>query len=205
MQDGDPKCRVRSEVPAAGSISLWWRSKCRHCGGLTALRCDATLPAKRRRAAATWRKARTHNSRETMRMKIAIVGVGGRSGSRIAAEAVKRGHQVTAIGPTAKRLSRIGAAAVGTGSLASPNLLAGVLASHDVVVSTARFVQYQPDDLIDAVAKSQVHRLVVVGGAGSLRTAGGGLLSESRTFPKPRSPKQRRASACSSAFVGRRP
>jgi putative NADH-flavin reductase len=124
-----------------------------------------------------------------MRMKIAIVGAGGRSGSRIAAEALRRAHQVTAVGPRAEKLAAIGGAGVATGSVASPDLLAVVLAGHDVVVSAVRFVQYRPDDLIDAVAKSQVHRLVVVGGAGSLRVASGGLLAESPNFPEAAKPE----------------
>src|SRR5688572_15919957 len=104
-------------------------------------------------------------------MKIALYGAGGVIESRIAAEALSRGHQVTGI-------TRSGVAAQGVtarvGDLADPRDVAEVAAEHDVVVSAtgpsrtggshdAWLSAVQA--LLDSVGTT---RVVFVGGAGSL-------------------------------------
>ncbi|KQV41311.1 NAD(P)-dependent oxidoreductase [Rhizobium sp. Root1204] len=117
-------------------------------------------------------------------MKIAVIGAAGNAGRRIVQEAVKRGHEVTAIGPTLEKLTELGAASAVVGDVTKPEELAGKLAGHDVIVSSARFVRYEPVDLLTAAKTSGVPRLVVVGGAGSLRSAAGGLVAEGPNFPE---------------------
>jgi uncharacterized protein len=98
-------------------------------------------------------------------MNIAVIGARGNVGSRIVAEALGRGHTVTSLGRK------------------DADQLAERLAGHDAVVSSVRFLDVDPHDLIAAVRKSGVKRYVVVGGAGSLQ-AGEKLLIESPHFPE---------------------
>jgi putative NADH-flavin reductase len=98
-------------------------------------------------------------------MNIAIIGARGNVGSRIVAEAVRRGHTVTSLGRK------------------DADHLAERIAGHDAVVSSVRFVDIDPHVLIDAVRRSGVKRYLVVGGAGSLQ-AGDKLLIESPQFPE---------------------
>lgn len=122
-------------------------------------------------------------------MKIAVIGASGNAGRRIVNEAQRRGHEVTAIGPTEEKLKELGACAVKTGDVTKPDELSGKLAGHDLVISSVRFVRYQPDDLLTAVAKSGVSRLLVVGGAGTLRSPAGGLVAEGPNFPEAAKPE----------------
>src|ERR1035441_8897569 len=98
-------------------------------------------------------------------MNIAVIGARGNVGSRVVAEALRRGHTVTSLGRK------------------DADHLAERLAGHDAVVSSVRFVDSDPHVLIDAVRRSGVKRYLVVGGAGSLQSAGK-LLVESPHFPE---------------------
>jgi putative NADH-flavin reductase len=116
-------------------------------------------------------------------MKIAIVGAAGNAGSRITAEAIMRRHAVVAIGPTSAKLNELPRVTPIQGNLAEPSSLAGVVADCDVLVSAVRFVRFRPDDLIGLARTSGVKRLLVVGGAGSLKVAHG-LLMNQPGFPE---------------------
>lgn len=117
-------------------------------------------------------------------MKIAVIGAAGNAGQRIVFEALSRGHEVTAIGPTKEKLSELGSVAVEKGDITKPEALAPLLAGHDVVVSAVRFVRYEPQNLLGAVKSSGVSRLAVVGGAGSLNSPAGGLVKDGPNFPE---------------------
>ncbi|PHP66774.1 3-beta hydroxysteroid dehydrogenase [Zhengella mangrovi] len=116
-------------------------------------------------------------------MKIAVIGAAGNAGQRIVSEALSRGHQITAIGPTASKLEALGDVTAVTGDITAPDDLASKLAGHDIVVSAVRFVRYEPKQLLDAVRKSGVSRLAVIGGAGSLTSPAGGLVKDGPNFP----------------------
>lgn len=122
-------------------------------------------------------------------MKIAIIGAGGNVGQRLVSEALSRGHEVTAIGPNAAKLESLGEVAAKPGTLGEPDALSAALAGHDVVVSTVRFVNYDPDQLLAAVRGSGVGRLAVVGGAGSLTSPAGGLVADGPGFPEVAKPE----------------
>ena len=116
-------------------------------------------------------------------MLIALIGATGNVGSRVAAEALARGHQVTGISRHPEKLApRTGLASV-RGDIAEPDALARALAGHDAVVSSARFLGTDPRSLLSAVRKSGVKRLLVVGGAGSLEVAPGTALIDAPEFP----------------------
>ena len=116
-------------------------------------------------------------------MKVALIGVTGRVGSRLLDELLRRGHTVTGI---ARHASRGGA---------KPNLtlkdadatqaaqLEPLLPGHDAVISATRFVSSDPQALIAAIKQANVKRLLVVGGAGSLEVAPGRQLADTADFP----------------------
>lgn len=116
-------------------------------------------------------------------MKIALIGVSGRVGSRLLAELLRRGHSVTGIArdiaavPVQPRLQ------MKVGDATNASALAPVLAGHDAVISATRFVTSDPKTLVAAVTQAGVKRLLVVGGAGSLEVAPGQALVDTLDFP----------------------
>jgi putative NADH-flavin reductase len=124
-------------------------------------------------------------------LKIALFGATGMIGSRIAAEAARRGHQVTAFARNPARVpadvANLKAAQADVTDAAS---VAAAARGHDVVASA-----YAPpmDDvaligkatraLVDGTREAGIRRLVVVGGAGSLEVAPGKQLVDSEGFP----------------------
>ncbi|MPZ59180.1 MAG: NAD(P)H-binding protein [Rhizobiales bacterium] len=120
-------------------------------------------------------------------MNIVIIGATGYTGSKILAEALDHGHRVTAIVRNAEKLPDHPKLTAARGDVTEPHALAPLLVGHDVVVSafnpgkdeTGRGVP----SIIEAVKRSGVKRLVVVGGAGSLEVAPGKRLVDQPDFP----------------------
>lgn len=122
-------------------------------------------------------------------MRIAVYGGTGMIGSRIVAEAARRGHHVTAI-------SRSGSGASGGGvsplaaNAADAEQVAELAATHDVVVSaigpsrTGGDHQQFLDDIATLADNMNGTRLVVVGGAASLVLPDGTLLVDAPEFPE---------------------
>jgi len=127
-------------------------------------------------------------------MRIALIGATGFVGSALLKELTDRGHEVTAIARHPEKLAVKGplvhpvAADIG-----DVQQLAGLLKGHDAVVSA-----YNPgwDDpkiyehymagaraVQEAVRRSGVKRLIVIGGAGSLEVAPGVQLIDTPQFP----------------------
>lgn len=117
---------------------------------------------------------------------IAIIGGTGYAGSHIAAEAVRRGHAVTAVSRSSAEVPA-GVTHV-TGSVGDQALVERLAAEHDVLV-IATHATGDPAllDLVPAVTKAAAAngaRLGVVGGAGSLQVAEGGpRLVDTPEFP----------------------
>lgn len=118
-------------------------------------------------------------------MKIAIYGANGNIGTQIVAEAVRRGHEVTAI--TRSGTDVEGAASV-RGDLADTAEFSAIAGNHDVVViSLGPSRTGEPHSLlVDAhrgvVKSAPSSRIFVVGGAGSL-VVGDTLLKDTPDFP----------------------
>jgi putative NADH-flavin reductase len=124
-------------------------------------------------------------------LKIALFGATGMIGSRIAAEAARRGHQVTALARNPARVpadvANLKAAQADVMDAASVTAAAR---GHDLLASA-----YAPpmDDvalitkatraLVDGTRAAGIKRLVVVGGAGSLEVAPGEQLVDTEGFP----------------------
>ncbi|GIH16822.1 NAD(P)-dependent oxidoreductase [Rugosimonospora africana] len=114
-------------------------------------------------------------------MRIAVFGAAGNTGSRIVAEALSRGHQVTAVVRDPARLPELPASVrPHIGDACDVGDVTAVSAGQDVVVAATRPPAGYKSELV-AVAKSLLAglsgtrvRLLVVGGAGSLTVPGSG-------------------------------
>ncbi|MBU9370688.1 NAD(P)H-binding protein [Burkholderia multivorans] len=121
-------------------------------------------------------------------LNIALFGATGMIGSRIAAEAARRGHRVTALS------RRPGAPGDGitakAADLFDPASVAAALPGHDVVASAygpkqddAANVVAAVKALVEGARRAGLKRVVVVGGAGSLEVAPGKQLVDTEGFP----------------------
>lgn len=119
-------------------------------------------------------------------MKVALVGATGKIGGSISQELLRRGHAVTAISRHPEATPAAAGVSPAAGDILDPEALASVLAGHDVIASSARFLPDSSSKLIDAVEKSRVVRFLVVGGAGTLDDGNGRMLVEVREPPPER-------------------
>lgn len=131
-------------------------------------------------------------------MKLALFGAGGMVGSRIAKEALARGHQVTAIVRDPARFflpaenpEHHENLTVVQGDVLDPASVASAVAGHDAVISAVgpragdpQMVVEAARSLVEGVARAGVRRLVAVGGAGSLEVAPGVQLVDAPDFPE---------------------
>jgi putative NADH-flavin reductase len=116
-------------------------------------------------------------------MKIALVGGTGNVGTRLISELTRRGHHVTAIARRAEKLEKQGAVTSVTGDVQNEGALAAVLAGHDAVIHSVKFLNTDASKIVAATKMAKVPRLLVVGGAGSLEVSPGLLLVNSPDFP----------------------
>ncbi|WP_428944719.1 NAD(P)-dependent oxidoreductase [Pantoea sp. FN060301] len=118
-------------------------------------------------------------------MKIALIGSTGYVGSKLLAEALERGHEVTAI------VRNINSISLNDRNLsvkvADAGDLTAALNGHDVVISA-----YNPGAdsdgsttlaIIEGVKRAGVSRFLVVGGAGTLLLPSGERVVDQKNFP----------------------
>ena len=122
-------------------------------------------------------------------MRVALIGASGNVGSRLLAELLNRGHEVTGIVRHTEKLpAQVGLIAK-RGDINDEAGLAQLLRGHDAVVSAVRFQSADPRSLTGAVKSAGVKRLLVVGGAGSLEVAPGVQLVDTPDFPSAYKPE----------------
>lgn len=115
-------------------------------------------------------------------MKIAIVGATGNVGQRLCAEALARGHEVTAI--ARKEGDTPGAARFVKADLTNDGA-EKALNGHDAVIYSLRFNGFDFDKAMAAFRESNAPRLLIVGGAASLNAAPDGpALIDTPGFPE---------------------
>ena len=116
-------------------------------------------------------------------MKVALIGISGHVGSRLARELLARGHKVSGIARHPGNEPTQAGLIICEGDATVPSELAPLIKNHDVVISASRFQTSDPQSLISAVKKAHVKRLMVVGGAASLLVAPGKRLIDTPGFP----------------------
>lgn len=115
--------------------------------------------------------------------KLALIGATGNVGSKILAEALNRGHEVTGIVRNPEKLPQHPKLTAKRGDVFDADGLAKLLAGHDAVISAVHFTASDLALLLRAVKASGVGRYLVVGGAGSLEVAPGVQLVDTPEFP----------------------
>lgn len=115
--------------------------------------------------------------------QIAIIGASGNVGQRLVAELASRGHQITAICRNPSSIAKRQGVTAKAGDVSQGASLKEILHGHDAIISSLRFIDTQPDPLIDLVRSSGVKRYLVVGGAGSLFVGPGQKLIDQPYFP----------------------
>jgi len=117
-------------------------------------------------------------------VKIALIGATGNVGTRILAEALSRGHQVTGIARSAEKLKGRNGVTPKQVDLADESKLAEAVRGHDAIVVSVR---YQHNDVRHALAAAKaagVRRILFVGGAASLEASPGVRLLDTPGFPE---------------------
>ncbi|RSN24382.1 NADH-flavin reductase [Amycolatopsis sp. WAC 04169] len=119
-------------------------------------------------------------------MKIAVVGASGMAGSRVVAEAASRGHHVTAVFRSTPPKSPHPGVEIVRGDATDVDRMRAVFAGVDAVVGATRpepgaeaTVAVTVTALLGAAAGL---RVLVVGGAGPLRSPSGGLVIDDPAF-----------------------
>jgi len=126
-------------------------------------------------------------------MKIALIGATGFVGSKVLAEALERGHAVTALVRSPAKLASSAGLTVTETNVTDPSQLAAAVAGHDAVISAFNARRGDPEfhakylmsvrAIVDGVERSGVKRVLFVGGAGSLLVAPGVKLMDTPHFP----------------------
>lgn len=125
-------------------------------------------------------------------MNIALIGASGFIGSALLAEALSRGHQVSALVGRPQRLAAQAHLSAVKSDVLDTAALTRQLQGHDAVLSA--FSGHAQADvlgyylkgfrsIVQATREAGVKRLLVVGGAGSLEVAPGVQLIDTPEFP----------------------
>jgi putative NADH-flavin reductase len=135
-------------------------------------------------------------------MLFAVLGASGRIGGRIAAEALARGHAVTAVLREGSRMDRgDGQVTVVRADAFDPAAVAGAVAGADVVVNAVGHAASLDDQSFYVRAAQSVvtalrsldpgsrPRLLVVGGFGSLEATPGTQFADAGGFPDHAAPE----------------
>jgi uncharacterized protein len=126
--------------------------------------------------------------------RIIIFGAGGRAGRAAVQEALRRGHQATAVVREPGKYADLPADGVRivAGDVTDSVSVAQLAENHDAAISAAADLSAPPDvffagaasALLDGLPRAGVERLLVVGLASVLETASGELLMDSPSYPQ---------------------
>src|SRR3984885_8862249 len=89
-------------------------------------------------------------ARKETSMKVALVGATGNVGTRLISELKRRGHHVTAIARHPERLQGQASLSPVSGDAQNENALAAVLAGHNVVIPSVKFLSTNASKIIAA-------------------------------------------------------
>ncbi|MCE7796142.1 NAD(P)H-binding protein [Sphingobium sufflavum] len=129
-------------------------------------------------------------------MSIALLGAAGRIGSEIRQEALRRGHDVTAIVRTPGRIEAADGLSEAVADAYDADSIAAALAGQEALISAfspdpSEPIEGKPERLRQSHAailagarKAGVKRVILVGGVGSLWAAPGLLVVDSPEYPQ---------------------
>ena len=129
-------------------------------------------------------------------MKVALIGVSGQVGSRLLAELLRRGHEVTGIARDTRGVAARPGLLLKSADANQPSQLAPLLTGHDAVLSAMKFATSDATALLAAVKQAGVPRLLMVGGAASLEVAPGQALFDAPGFPAAYRPEAEAGRRC---------
>jgi putative NADH-flavin reductase len=116
-------------------------------------------------------------------MKIAVLGATGNVGAKVTKEALDRGHQVTAVARNTESLAGQTAATVKSADISDNAALVDAVRGHDAVVISLKHQTFDVLKALDGVRQSGVKRVIIVGGAASLKNKDGIRLIDQPGFP----------------------
>lgn len=126
-------------------------------------------------------------------MKIALIGASGFVGAAVLNELTQRGHQVTAIVRNIDKVKQSETISAVKANVLNTKEVTEAVNGHDAVISTYNAGWSNPNlydeflegsrSIQEGVKNAAVHRLIVVGGAGSLYISEGLQLVDSPQFP----------------------
>jgi putative NADH-flavin reductase len=133
--------------------------------------------------------------------RIIIFGARGKLGPLVIAEALERGHEVTAVTRDGTGLEPAERLEVVAGEIESPAGVAALAHGHDLAISAIGPRPGDPheklsDDfqmLLAGLGEAGVPRCIIVGGAGSSEVAPGKLLIDTPDFPEVAKPTASKA------------
>ncbi len=125
-------------------------------------------------------------------LRIAVLGASGRVGRVVIAEALSRGHRVTAVARSAEGLERVEGATRVTADVLDPVALRRAVSGHDAVIAAlagrgpqaARTVPEATAVLLDVLPGCRVGRLLTIGGGATLEVAPGRRFLDDPHFPE---------------------
>lgn len=116
-------------------------------------------------------------------MKVTVLGASGRAGSEITRELARRGHDVLAVARKPETIPEAPGVTAVAGDASDRVALAGLIRGSDAVVSALHF-DVTADTILSALREAGVPRLLVTGGAASLKVASGERLIDTPDFPE---------------------
>jgi putative NADH-flavin reductase len=124
-------------------------------------------------------------------VQVAVIGASGWLGGAVAAEALRRGHEVTAISRHVDTANGLEGARRVVADVTDHDSLVRAIAGHDAVVSAVTdrttddrsLIPKAARELLRAVPEAGVPRLLVIGGGGSLEVEPGVRAVDQPGFP----------------------
>lgn len=116
-------------------------------------------------------------------MHVAVLGASGKGGSEVVKELVARGHTVLGIARKPEAIPALDGVEAEAGDVHDTDAIAGLIKGVDAVISAVHF-DLTCDELLGTVKQAGVARLLVMGGAASLKNADGVKLYDSPGFPE---------------------
>jgi putative NADH-flavin reductase len=115
-------------------------------------------------------------------MKVAVLGASGRAGSEIIKELSARGHEAVAVARHPEKIAALPGVMALQGDAQDPAAVAPLIAGCDVVISALTF-DVKADTVLALMHQSGVKRLLVTGGAASLKDENDQRLIDAPDFP----------------------